>query len=134
MNSLKVLRRYEKVLGYLGGGLAGLGTLGYVGGRMTADIRFVGLVLNSTYVVLIGLVLMALAILGYSARAPRPVIWQLVAGIGTAWGILLVLFPYNRLVVVPGAVFAVFGIALILFGRRDLTKPKHRNDPIPNQK
>ena len=106
--------------------MAALGIVGYVAGRFlaAADYRFVVVVYLSTYLVLAGLLVIASILLAHSSQGRRPVILQLFAGVGAAFGILLVLFPYSRLVAYPDAALAASAILLLVIGWKDLNDPR----------
>ena len=109
--------------------------VGYVGGRFlaAADYRFVAVVYISTYLVLVGLLVCALVLLAHSAQSRRPLVLRLFAAIAIAFGVLLVLFPYSRVIAYPDAALAVSAIVLLVIGWKDLNDPTvwKRGSPDP---
>lgn len=122
-------------LSYGGCCVVTLGMVGYVGGRFlaAADYRFVTVVFSSTYLVLAGFLVCALVLLAHSFQSRRPLILQLLAAIAVAFGILLVLFPYSRVVAYPDAVLAASATLLLVIGWKDLNDPRvwRRGSPDP---
>jgi hypothetical protein len=107
-------------LGVAACAFAAAGMAGYLGGRLTADYRFVGLVLFSTYLVLAGFVIFALALFINTPKMHRPLVSWAIGATLTLYGILLVAFPYERAAAYPMAAIAALLILLIVAGWRDL--------------
>jgi hypothetical protein len=107
-------------LGVTAGALAAAGMTGYVGGRLTADYRLVGLVLFSTYLVLAGFVLFALALFINTPTMRRPLVSWAIGAVLMLYGILLVAFPYERAAAYPMAAIAALLVLLVVAGWRDL--------------
>ena len=91
-----------------------------MGGRLTADYRLVGLVLFSTYLVLAGLVLFALALFINTPKMRRPLVSWAIGAVLILYGTLLVAFPYERAAAYPMAAIAALLVLLIVAGWRDL--------------
>ena len=82
---------------------------------MTADYRFVGLVFFSTYVVLAGIVLVAVMMFIISPRMQKPALALTFGALAILFGILLVAFPYERIAAYPiGAVVACLVLVLVI--------------------
>ena len=115
---MKRLRRAAWI-SVLAVGLISVGMLLYVGGRLNADDRFIGVVLFGTYLALFGFVLFTASLLGPARRAARP---AAILGFGVStivFGVLLVVFPFDRRSAVPMAMVVVLIVASMWFGRSD---------------
>lgn len=117
---LAYLRRRTMWLGIAAAAFASIGMAGYVGGRMTADYRLVGLVLFSTYLVLTGLVLFAVALFVNTPRMRRPLVSWAMGGMLLLYGTLLVMYPYDRAAAIPMGAIAAFLVLSIIAGWSDL--------------
>jgi hypothetical protein len=118
---LAYLRRRTIWLGIAATALVTIGMAGYVGGRMTADYRLVGLVLFSTYLVLTGLILFAVALFINTPRMRRPLASWAMGGMLLLYGTLLVMYPYDRSAAVPMGAIVAFLVLLIIAGWSDLS-------------
>jgi drug/metabolite transporter (DMT)-like permease len=116
-------------LGVTGGALATAGMAGYVGGRLTADHRLVWLVLSSTYVLLAGLVLFAIALFINTPRMRRPMASWALGGLLILDGVLLVAFPYDRAAAIPMAAIAALLVLSLVAGWNDLCNPQLWKNP-----
>src|SRR6266480_2110227 len=125
-STITFLGRHTKSASYAATALAGLGMIGYVGGRMIAPIDpgLVTVVYLSTYVVLLGLALFGLVLVVLSPVARRPFFPRALAAVIVGFGILMVLFPYNRSVAYPEAVLTAVAILLLAVGWKDVCDPK----------
>jgi hypothetical protein len=112
------------VLGVTSAALATLGIAGYVGGRLTADYRLVGWVLFSTYLVLAGLAAFAFALFINTSRMRRPLVSVAIGVMAIIYGVLLVMFPYDRAFAYPAAAIAISLVVLIAFGWNDVCNPR----------
>ncbi len=126
------LRRRTMWFAAASGVLVALGMVGYVGGRLTADSRFVGVVFFGTYLVLAGLVLFALVLFINTPRMRRPVVSWAIGTLAILYGILFVAFPYDRAFAFPGAAIAASMAVLFVVGWSDICNPqvwKGTSDP-----
>ncbi len=118
------LRRRTKWFGVTSAVLATLGMSGYVGGRLTGDSRFLGLVSFGTYMVLAGLALFAVTLFINTSRMSKPLVSWAIGLIAVLYGILLVVFPYDRAFGFVGAAIVVSLVILIVVGWSDLCNPQ----------
>jgi hypothetical protein len=117
---LAYLRGRTRWFGIAAASFAAFGMAGYVGGRITADYRLVGLVLFSTYLVFTGLVLFAVALFINTPRMRRPLVSWAMGGMFILYGTLLVMYPYDRAAAIPMGAIAAFLILSIIAGWSDL--------------
>ena len=108
---------------------------GYVGGRLTADYRFDGLVRSSTYLVSAGFVLFALALFINTPKMRKPLVAWAFGLLISLYGILLVAFPYDRAAALPMAALTVVLGFLLVTGWKDLCGRQlwgSKSEPIVN--
>ena len=93
----------------------------YVGGRTLAPAHpaLVSVVYISTYVVLLGLALFGLVVIAISRKATRPWLLRGFSAAIVLFGVLMVLFPYSRLVAYPEGILAAIAIVLLVIARRE---------------
>jgi CHASE2 domain-containing sensor protein len=126
---IESLRHRTLLIGWASGALATLGIVGYVGGRLTADNRFVGLVLFSTYLILAGLAVFALALFINTSRMRRPLVSISIGVLVITYGLLLMVFPYDRAFAYPGGAIAASLVVLFALGWNDICNPSLWNPP-----
>lgn len=117
------LWRRSAWLAFAGVCIAAVGMLGYVGGRMLADSRYVGVVRASTVVIFSGLALFATFMLLNAGRARRPIAFWAAGCILVVLGLLFVFFPYERVAAIPLAILTIALVAMLWLGWPDLCSP-----------